>query len=307
MKIVWFLLFSLAGWVIVPACHTSATTEEATIEDITTPVTVTSISHEPLLEFVELNATSSFLIKNYIKANATGYLRAATIKPGQQVKAGQVLFTIKTKEAESLGNTITILDSSFRFSGVNSVKTNTTGFIAEVNHQDGDYVQDGEQLAVITEINSFVFLLDLPYELKALAPNNKQLLLFLPGGDSLVGVVSSAMPVMDSVTQTQRIVIKVANRNSMPENLIARVRLTKPMRQALVSIPKAALLSNETQTEFWIMKLIDSTTAVKVPVSKGIEMQGRVEIISPPLNDQDSIVVTGNYGLPDTAHINIIR
>jgi multidrug efflux pump subunit AcrA (membrane-fusion protein) len=292
--------------VIVPACNTVAT-EEATTGDITTPVTITGISHEPLQEFVELNATSSFLIKNYIKANATGYLRAASIKPGQQVKAGQVLFTIKTKEAESLGNTITILDSSFRFSGVNSVKTNTAGFIAEVNHQDGEYVQDGEQLAVITDINSFVFLLDLPYEVKALAPDNKRLQLFLPGGDSLTGIVSSAMPVMDSVTQTQRIVIKVANRNSMPENLIARVRLTKPMRPALVSIPKAALLSNETQTEFWIMKLTDSSTAIKVPVVKGIEMQGRVEIISPPLSDQDRIVITGNYGLPDTAHVTIIR
>src|SRR5215475_12574915 len=80
------------------------------------PVTVTGVSEETLEEYVELSATSSFLLKNYIKANATGYLQSSQIQPGQFVKEGQALFTIKTKEAEILGNTVNKLDSSFKFS-----------------------------------------------------------------------------------------------------------------------------------------------------------------------------------------------
>jgi uncharacterized NAD(P)/FAD-binding protein YdhS len=60
-------------------------------------------------------------------------------------------------------------------------------------------------------------------------------------------------------------------------------------------------LSNETLSEFWVMKMIDDTTAVKVPVKKGIETGDRVEILSPDFSPEDKILLSGNYGLADTA------
>ncbi|MGZ4000102.1 MAG: hypothetical protein ACXVIY_05715, partial [Mucilaginibacter sp.] len=66
-------------------------------------------------------------------------------------------------------------------------------------------------------------------------------------------------------------------------------------------------LANETQTEFWVMKMINATTAVKVPVTKGIESGDRVEILSPKFSPQDKIIVTGNYGLTDTAKVKIAQ
>ena len=65
------------------------------------------------------------------------------------------------------------------------------------------------------------------------------------------------------------------------------------------------MLTDETQSEFWIMKLIDSTTAVKVPIKKGIETMTSVEILSPLLSASDQILVTGNYGLTDTAKVSV--
>jgi hypothetical protein len=53
--------------------------------------------------------------------------------------------------------------------------------------------------------------------------------------------------------------------------------------------------------------MIDSSTAVKLPVTKGIETNGRIEIISPPLGPQDKILLNGNYGLPDTAKVKIVQ
>jgi hypothetical protein len=53
------------------------------------------------------------------------------------------------------------------------------------------------------------------------------------------------------------------------------------------------------------MKMIDSTTAVKVPIKKGIETTDQVEILSPVFSTGDRILVTGNYGLPDTAKVKI--
>ena len=71
------------------------------------------------------------------------------------------------------------------------------------------------------------------------------------------------------------------------------------------SLPRSAFLTDETESDFWVMKLIDSVTAVRVPVKKGIETKDRVEVISPTFSPADKIIVTGNYGLPDTAKVRV--
>jgi multidrug efflux pump subunit AcrA (membrane-fusion protein) len=281
--------------------------EEAGPEAVQTPVTVTGISTAPLAEYIELNASSSFLQKNYIKANANGYLQSNFTQPGQYVNRGQVLFTIKTKEAQSIGNAVNQLDSNFKFSGTNAIKAGDKGFITQLNHQAGDYVQDGEQLAVVSDMSSFAFLLDLPYELRPYMQNKKTVELILPDGEKLTGTVSGALPSVDPASQTQSIFIKVNAGHSIPENLIAKVRITKSLKNNTVSLPKASVLTDETQTSFWIMKMIDSSTAVRVAVTKGIETTDRVEILSPPLSVNDKILLTGNYGLADTAKVKIIQ
>jgi multidrug efflux pump subunit AcrA (membrane-fusion protein) len=212
---------------------------------------------------------------------------------------------IKTKEAQSLGNTLQQLDSSLHFNGVITIKSPGTGFISQLNYRAGDYVQDGEQIATITDTKSFVFLLDLPYELTPYLNNNQSLQLHLPDGSILNGQVSNALPTVDPVSQTQNFVIRVNATKPIPENLIAKVYLVKKAISNTISVLKSAVLSDEVQSEFWIMQLIDSTTAVKVPIKKGIENDTHIEIISPALKLTDKILLTGNYGLPDTAKVII--
>lgn len=273
--------------------------------DAGTPVTVTSADKGGLDDYIELNAVSAFLQKSYVKAIANGYLQTADVYPGKYVETGQTLFTLQTKESKSIGNTIKLLDSSLHFSGVTTIKANQHGYITQLNHQSGDYVQDGEQLAVISDRNSFVFLLDLPYELRPYVLGKKTVELLLPDGTKLTGVVGPTMPTVDSASQTQNVVIRVPSAGSIPENLIAKVRILKSQKSGTQSLPKEAVLTDETESNFWVMKLIDSATAVKVPVKKGIETKDRVEIISPVFTPTDKILVTGNYGLPDTAKVKV--
>lgn len=273
--------------------------------DARTPVTVTTVDRNGLDDYIELNAVSAFLQKSYVKAIANGYLQSADVYPGKYVDAGQTLFTMQTKEARSIGNSLTLLDSSLKFSGVNTIKASQHGYITQLNHQSGDYVQDGEQLAVISDRSSFVFLLDLPYELRPVVLGKKNVELLLPDGTKLNGMVGPVMPTVDSASQTQPVVIRVNNNSAIPENLIAKVRIVKTAKPNTQSLPKAALLTDETESDFWVMKLIDSTTAVKVPVKKGIETKDRVEILEPTFSPGDKVLVTGNYGLPDTAKVKV--
>ena len=284
----------------------SASTAEP-VPDAGIPVTVTTISVGPLAESVELNATSVFQLKTFIKANATGYLQSVNAQLGNYINKGQQVFVIKTKEAEALGNTINALDSSFRFTGLVHIKSPGSGYVTTLNYRNGDYVQDGEQLAIISDRNSFVFLLDLPYELKPFLTGNKNIQLKLPDGTQLNGYVASLMPTVDPVSQTQGIVIKVNGNQQIPEGLIAKVVLVKKSKTNAVSLPKEAVLTDEVQGEFWVMKLIDSVTAVKVAVKKGLENGSSVEILSPVFSMNDKILLTGNYGLSDTARVTVLQ
>ncbi len=272
-------------------------------EEGRTPVTTAPVSFGDITDSIELNATSAFLQSSFIRSTATGYVKKVTIKPGELVGVGRVLFSIETKESTVIGNSISKLDSSFKFTGVNVVKSPLAGYITQLNHQPGDYIQDGEQLAVISDMNSFVFLLNLPYELRPLVLNKKSVDLLLPDGVALKGVISQVMPTVDSASQTQQVVIRVSGGKPIPQNVIARVRIVKSQRPHAQTVPKTAVLSDESQTSFWVMKLIDSATAVKIPVRKGSEQNNCIEILDPLFSPNDRIVVTGNYGLPDTAKV----
>jgi multidrug efflux pump subunit AcrA (membrane-fusion protein) len=287
---------------LITSCKHAVPTEET--ETAETPVSVINISKEPIQEFITLNATSTFLLKTYIKANATGYLQSSNLHLGQLVHRGQILFTIKTKEAVSIGNAVNALDSSFKFSGTNSIKASADGYITSLDHQSGDYVQDGEQLAMSS--NNFVFLMNMPYELHNAVVNHHTANIILPGGDTLIGTISSAMPTVDSTAQTQSIIITIAGNQSIPENLVVKVNIPTVYKADVISLPKAAVLANETQDEFWVMKLMNDSTAVKVPITKGIVTKDRIEIVSPVFADNDRILISGNYGLEDTAKVKII-
>ena len=298
---IWFI-----GVLMWMACNHKAAIDSGETEvKTTTPVIIAAVSYEPMEEFIELNATSTFLQKSFVKSNLTGYVKSVNTQYAGTVRAGQPLFTLKTKEADAIGNTINNLDPGFRFSGVNTVRAATGGYVSELNHQAGDYVQDGEQLAVISNVNSFVFVMDVPYEYRQYITNNKDVEVTLPDGERLLGKVQTAMPFMDSVSQTQGVAIKVNAPHPIPQHLVAKIKIVKNARAAATSLPKAAVLSDETESEFWIMKLINDSTAVKIPVKKGIETGDRVEISFPVLNPSDRILVKGNYGLPDTAKVKI--
>jgi multidrug efflux pump subunit AcrA (membrane-fusion protein) len=169
-------------------CQKSEKVVKETPIDTRTPVTITNINQGEMQDFLELNATSTFLQKSFVKATSNGYLQSVSIKLGEYVGVNKVLFTLKTKETQSLGNVLNGLDSTFKFSGITKIPATQSGYITQLNHQNGDYVQDGEQLAVISEIKSFVFLLDLPYELRPYILNQKSVKLTLPDGKIGLGV-----------------------------------------------------------------------------------------------------------------------
>jgi hypothetical protein len=129
--------------------------------------------------------------------------------------------------------------------------------------------------------------------------------IILPGNTVVPGKITGALPEVDPVSQTQQFIVKPMNAQSIPENLVAKIRIIKIRKENTTIIPKTALLSDESQSEFWVMRLINDSMAIKTVVEKGIDNKDSVEIVSPVFDKTTRLIMDGNYGLADTAKINI--
>lgn len=298
------LLFAFPSLLfLIPSCGNKTNSEEEDAENPTTPVTVTNVSFGPMSEVVELNAVSTFQKKVSVKATTTGYIDDIRVSLGGNVGMDQLMFTIKTREATALQNAG--IDSLMKFSGIINIKSQKAGVITSLTHQRGDYVLDGDELAVISDRSSLVFLLQVPFEMNSFVKVGRDVEIVLPGDSVLKGKIIGSLPQVDAVSQTQQFVVQAQTNEQLPENLIAKVRIVKAIKEKAAIVPKAALLSDETQTEFWVMKLINDSTAVKVVVQTGIQSEESAEIVSPTFSENDRILLNGNYGLSDTAKVSI--
>jgi biotin carboxyl carrier protein len=268
------------------------------------PVTVSSIHTGTMANYIDLSATSTYLFKASVKAPVTGYIENMYISQGDAVENNHILFSIKTKEASALNSDS---DSNLKFRGVVDVKAAAAGIVSAIDHPKGDYVTEGDQLCLIAVPESFVFILDIPFELSPSVKLNSKCEVILPDGHSVHGFIKSRFPSMTGSSQTERFIVRVSDSGLLPENLIGKIRIIKESIDGAVSLPKSAILTDETMQNYWVMKLINDSTAIKVLVNTGIIENGYVQIKKPVFSETDLFLSSGNYGLGDTVNIRVIK
>jgi multidrug efflux pump subunit AcrA (membrane-fusion protein) len=299
-------LFLVPGtFIILLSCHNSSRpAEEVTV--IRTPVTIVPVTFKPVTSIVRLPAVATYMNKSIVRATTAGTIDKVLITAGEPVNPDQLLFTIRTREAMALADKMAE-DTSLSFKGVINITSHKEGVINSISYQKGDFVQEGDEMAVVSEQKSLVFILDVPFELNQYIEKNRNCKIILPDNRQINGIITGKLPEMDMQSQTIRYVVRPATTDRLPGNLIASVNLVKSSNSNALVLPKAAILGDETQTKFWVMKLINDSTAIKISVSKGFENNDEVEITEPVFETSDRILLTGNYGLPDTARVTIIQ
>jgi len=294
------LLLNLIG------CNNGSSAKTEETPEVSTPVTLTAIETTAISETISFNAVSIYQRKNIVKSTINGYIEKSLVNQGDIVRAGKPLYTIKTKEGDALSK-FAAKDSSFTLSGKLTLVAPVTGIVVEATKQTNDYISDGEQLCIIAAQSSFVFLLNVPFEQNKYVTPGRSCSILLPDSTILKGTISGKLSMVDPVSQTQSYIVKTLSSAVLPENLSVLVVISKSSNENTQVIDKTCVLSDETMENFWVMKLINDTTAVKVDVLTGITAGNKIEILSPAFELNDRIINTGNYGLPDTAFVNIIQ
>lgn len=269
-----------------------------------TPVKVALPSTASMTDYMSFNANTVFMKKEIVRSTFQGFIQKVYKNIGDNVNAGDVVFQIITKEAYAT-DSLRVKLSDEVFSGVVNIKSKTSGILTELNYNVGDFVSDGEQLAVISNPHSLAVLLNVPYQHISKIKLKSSCILIFPNGKQMNGVISKSLPSVDPVSQTQTFLIDFGDGKEIPANLNLEVKIPVNVIKDAVVLPKSAIQTDETLTEFWIMKLLNDTTAIKTAIIKGIENDSLVQIINPKLSLSEKVIVDGAYGLPDTAKVVI--
>ncbi len=275
-------------------------------EEIVVPkaaVSITSPTKGKIEDQIMLNGKTVYLKSNSVVAPISGYITAVNIKLGDKIQENAVLFEIETRENRAL-------QQAGSESGLGKIKVRATasGMINEpVTLGIGAYVTEGSLLCNLVDVNDLLVAINVPYEFHDLAKIGTNCQLFLPDHSQMEGTVFQIRPIIDEASQTQQILIKPKRNRQLPENLNLTASFQKSGSAETLLLPKKAILSNETQTEFWVMKVVQDSVAVIVPIEMGIRNDSLVEIISADLTLSDKIILEGGYGLEDSSLVNIVK
>lgn len=304
MKISTIALF---GLLLLSACHSNnaAPANEAKPRS---NVQVTQIGSGAISDNLLLSGTSVYLKRNMVTSSIAAFITNVYVKLGDHVKKGQRLYLLESKERKALGSDISKVDPSLKGFGLITVTAPASGIITTFDKQQtGEYVLEGTLLCTIAASNDLAFQVNVPYEYADLVKPGKKCIITLPDGSSHNAIITTPLATMNVTEQTQILLARPDRSLFLPENLLGKVQFDRSKPGSQQVLPKSCVLSDELLKDFWVMKLINDSTAVKVLVKIGSKNSESIAILSPKFQPGDKILVTGNYGLADTALVTVAK
>lgn len=293
---------------VMSSCGNSGsvdTNEETTPK---TPVEVVNITNGSVDDELNLLGSTIYLKRNLVTAPIPAFIILVNVKLGDQVNKGDLLYVLQSKESRALGNDVAKLDSTLTNFGIIKVKAPASGIVTTLDKQQpGDYVLEGTQLCTIAESNDLVFQVNVPYEYTNFTNVGNSCLIVLPDKSKHTASFTRALTAMNVTAQTQTILAKTSDHLFLPENMIVNVLVRKGLKSDKQILPKSCVLSDEMLSEFWVMKLINDSTAVKQVVTIGNKNSEWIEVLNPTFKRSERIISKGNFGLPDTALVTISK
>lgn len=270
-------------------------------------VEIASIEKGGISDTIFLNATTVYNKKTTIQSPISGYITKVNIVIGSMVGRGNEVFNMVTKEYKALNSSRERIDSnSYRYLlGKVAVNAPVGGQITDLTVQEGSYVQEGNPLCSIVNLADLNLNLFVPVEYTGYISRGQVCNIILPNGQRISGSITGLQSKAEPNTQTETYLLRPYTGLFIAEGVNVKVFIVLQKRENTQLLPKEAVLSNETLDKFWVMKLINDSTAVKVPVRVGLSSKDDVEVIDPVFSENDRVIIQGNYGLPDTALINI--
>jgi hypothetical protein len=294
------ILFLLTFFFIVSCGNNYQQTDKTQISG--TPVQITHPQKIDFTEYIDLNANTIFLKKEIIRSTFQGFIKKMYKNIGDDINRGDNILSLITKEAATFDSLISNLAENTLSSPV-IIVAHSDGVLTTLNFHEGDFVSEGEEIAVIANPSSLRISLNVPYTYISKISPNSGCQVILPNGQTFPAKISKIIPSVDPASQTQTFLLRPEKRVNVPENLNVTARLPLQTIENAIVLPRSAVLSNETQDNFWVMELVNDSIARRVDVQKGMENDSLIQITKPLLSLSNKIINDGGFGLPDSVKV----
>jgi len=281
------------------SCNEQIPEQQASALKVKVKITKIKMAYFP--DYIELTGKTIYLNKSNLIAPISGYVTKVNAQEGDIVKKGQILFEIKTTEAYLMQNADSLTKANY---GNIKVYAAVSGRIMNMSVMNKDvFVDKGSILCILMSSNDLKLQVNIPFEYNKWAKIGNKCKIILPDNTEIYGQFSKYLPQINKASQTIKILATINTKQFLPEYMIVKVLLDKSKKQETQTLPKTCLQTNVLMTKFWVMKLINDSTAVQTKVQVGNQNHEQFEILSPEFQLTDRFISEGAYGLQDTVFI----
>ncbi len=267
-------------------------------------VSVVKVQQNDIKEYLTFNGITQYQKKEDIRSNITGYISYMPFKIGDEIRKGQTFASLRTKEQDALKEAVKIDSSLAKFIGPIRVASNASGIITILNVTQNGYVAEGDILATVVQPKTLVVKVNVPYEFKDVVKIGSVCQLVLPNAETLSAKITGILPIIDQAAQSQAFLIALPD-ISLPENLNVQVRTIFKQSEQAMTIPKKALQTNELLTDYWVLKIVNDSIAIKTEVTPMLKNDSLIQISSKYLKLNDLIILEGAYQMQDSTIVSI--
>jgi multidrug efflux pump subunit AcrA (membrane-fusion protein) len=228
-------------------------------------VSVSKISQGYLPDYIDLKGKTIYLNKTTLTAPISGYITKVKVKQGDKVQKGQLLFEMQTQEAYAMQQN----DSTNSY-GIVRIYAPENARLVSLNIVNSSVFADkGSVMCILMASNDLKLQVNVPFEYNKYAKIGNQCKVILPDNTEISGVFSKILPQIDEISQTVEVLANIKSNRFIPENMIVSVLLDKGENKQSQILPKNCLQSDALMQNFWVMKLINDSTAVQTKVKVG--------------------------------------
>ena len=294
-------------------------------------VKVATVTVRDAIVSVDAIGKTDALRKEKTYAPIAGRIVALTVMEGTEVKKGDVLAIIQTRESEAtilgaksmLNSAVTAEQKSeaerilnLAQSTQNSVHVlaKFDGIISTRSVSEGELVAENAELFTIVDLSTIDFLADVALrDVSSVRRGARASVSFQSIPEKLFPAsVDAVNPQSDIQSQTVKVRLQFSNSNNSLRSLlrtemIGSAQITTGIRRHALFIPKSALIRNDEYNSYSVIMVTADSLAKIIPVTVGTSDEFDSEIRSDQIRSGMMIVTEGNYALTDSMRLSVAR
>ena len=331
MFVPFILVFSISFF--IDGCRQKQSDDEGNQSAAKAVVTVKvgAVSERDAAVVVEAIGKTDALRKEKSYAPIAGRIISFKALEGTEVKKGDILALIQTKESEAtilgaesmLKSAVTAEQKSeaehtleLARSTQNSVNVcaKFDGVVSTRSVSEGELVAENAELFTIVDLSTIDFLADVPLsDVSSIQSGERASVSFqsVPA-KQFPAIVDAINPQSDIQSQTVRVRLIFSSLNNsilslLRTDMIGMAHITTGVRRHALFIPKAALLRNDENNSYSVVMITADSLAKIISVIVGTNDDYSAEIRSEQLHAGILVVTEGNYALADSTRLSVAR